>query len=93
MCYRYTTPLLGFLGYLVRIGPVSFLVTLNSIYQLHVPVQLPCYDFVPVKNLPTQAYLIHITLCKTIGALKADLLPDRDGRFVQNSRTCSPQLG
>jgi hypothetical protein len=26
-------------------------------------------------------------------ALKANPLPDRDGRFVQNSRTCSPQLG
>jgi len=25
--------------------------------------------------------------------LMANLLPDRDGRFVQNSRTISPQLG
>lgn len=24
-----------------------------SHYQLHVPVQLPCYDFVPITNLPT----------------------------------------
>ena len=28
-----------------------------------------------------------------LSALKADPLSDRDGRFVQNSRTCSPQLG
>lgn len=27
-----------------------------------------------------------------VSALEASLLPDRDGRFVQNSRTCSPQL-
>ena len=29
-----------------------------SAYQLHVPVELPCYDFVPVKNLLTRAYVI-----------------------------------
>lgn len=32
-----------------------FFCVIYSLYQLHVPVQLPCYDFVPVKNLPTQA--------------------------------------
>jgi len=35
----------------------TILCFLKSAYQLHVPVQLPCYDFVPVKNLPTQAYV------------------------------------
>lgn len=25
-----------------------------SVYQAHVPVRLPCYDFVPITNLPTR---------------------------------------
>jgi len=29
----------------------------------------------------------------SIGLLIASRLPDCDGRFVQRSRTCSPQLG
>jgi hypothetical protein len=32
-------------------------------------------------------------LSQTFDALKASPLSGRDGRFVQNSRTCSPQLG
>lgn len=39
-------------------------------YQLHVPVQLPCYDFVPVRNLPTQAY---VACLKTRTRLSAHL--------------------
>ena len=26
----------------------------KTVFQLHVPVQLPCYDFVPVKSPPEQ---------------------------------------
>ena len=70
----------------------KFFIIFKSSYQLHVPVQLPCYDFVPVKNLPTQAYISCQEWTGYFGALKASLFPDRDGRFVQNSRTCSPQL-
>lgn len=45
---RKTTAAISFISILI----------LKPKYQLHVPVQLPCYDFVPVKNLPTQAAVI-----------------------------------
>lgn len=49
-CFLYTTP-----PEAANDSYLSFFLNKNTSYQLHVPVQLPCYDFVPVKNPPTQA--------------------------------------
>lgn len=51
-CFHYTTP--PFELKLTR-RILTFFFSYYSSYQLHVPVRLPCYDFVPVKNLPRQA--------------------------------------
>lgn len=58
--------------------------------QLHIHVQLPCYDFVPVSSSQTQN-INNLLLKKiTITPLVKTPLPDRDGRFVLSLRTNSP---
>ena len=59
--------------------------------QLHVPVQPPCYDFVPVTDYLTLTIkLKHTTLVHCNLAI-GNRLPDRDGQFVRNFSAHSPR--
>ena len=66
------------------------------ILQPHVPVRLPCYDFVPINDsYRRRRYSLWQLLKKRHNQIntptsRQDLLSDRDGRFVQNFSTCSP---
>ena len=51
------------------------------LFQLHVPVQLPCYDFIQIINLS-------MGFVKTF---KRNQFFASDGRCVQGQVTCSPQ--
>lgn len=57
------------------------------------------YNYLVTTSFQLKTYLRRSLLSPThngrypFDALTASLLSDRDGRFVQNSRTCSPQLG
>ena len=51
------------------------------LFQLHVPVQLPCYDFIQIINLSMDFIKI----------FKRNWFFASDGRCVQGQVTCSPQ--
>lgn len=60
--------------------------------QLQIPLQLPCYDFIPVINkLYTQNHNITFFKITFNTKFKIYQLPERDGRYVQSPRTYSPQ--
>lgn len=62
--------------------------------QLHVPVQLPCYDLIPVFMLITQvsSRFYSVPQMKLHTHFKWLSPPEPDGRYVQRSDTISPQL-
>ena len=67
-----------------RIRTLTIPIAINYfsfLFQLHVPVQLPCYDFIQIINLS-------MGLVKTF---KRNWFFASDGRYVQGQVTYSPQ--
>ena len=60
----------------------------KEVIQPHLPVQLPCYDLVPVTGPTLGAYL---PIRGWSSDFKCCRLPSLDGRCVQDPRTYSPQ--
>lgn len=71
--------------------PLSYsLFFLIYILQLHVPVQLLCYDLALITNI-TQVRIKYTNIyLYTCILLYASRLSERDGRYVQSSSTISP---
>ena len=59
----------------------------KEVFQPHLPVRLPCYDFTPVIS-PTFGVLLHKGWSNDFGHGQ---LPWCDGRCVQGPGTYSPQ--
>jgi hypothetical protein len=62
---------------------------MKEVIQGHLPVALPCYDFIPVKSPALDAPLLAVR----VTLLGRNLLPLCDGRCVQDPGTYSPPHG
>ena len=64
----------------------AFFIFKKEVFQPHLPVRLPCYDFTPVTN-PAFGILVPMGSSNDLGKSR---LPWCDGQCVQDPGTYSP---